>query len=205
MSKSNKATPSKPLINITAQQSRYAVDSVDAPETKDVFIKDLSISIGQNELISRTNVHFEENHHYVLVGRNGEGKSTLLRAFADKGVPGVPWNLRVLLLGQTEDVSIDQSLKDLEIKEQTVLEHVMQSDKERERLKREVDVLSNALEHSTDPTMPVKAYRQIAHERLERKFAEVTMMAIRRSGARGAKARQNQNAMEDEVAQSEKS
>ena len=84
MASAVKSTPSKPLIQISAQQSRYALDAVDSPNSKDLWIKDLSISIGQNELISRTSVHFEENHHYVLVGRNGEGKSTLLRAFADK-------------------------------------------------------------------------------------------------------------------------
>jgi ATP-binding cassette, subfamily F, member 3 len=132
-----KPTPTKPLIQITAQQSRFAPDAVDVPASKDLFIKDLSISIGDNDLITRTQVHFEENHKYVLVGRNGEGKSTLLRAFADKSIPGVPWNLKLLLLGQSEEVSVEEALEGMTVREETVLEHVLRSDKERERLRHE--------------------------------------------------------------------
>ncbi len=137
MASAVKPTPSKPLIQISAQQSRYALDAVDSPNSKDLWIKDLSISIGQNELISRTSVHFEENHHYVLVGRNGEGKRTLLRAFADKSIPGVPWNLKMLLLGQTENVTVEEAMKGLFVKEESVLEHVLKADEERELLKKE--------------------------------------------------------------------
>jgi ATP-binding cassette subfamily F protein 3 len=96
-------------------------------------------------------VHFEENHKYVLVGRNGEGKSTLLRAYAEKSIPGVPWNMRMLLLGQSESVETETEemqgkLGSLEIgkgkekeKGETVLEHVLRADRERERFKREAE------------------------------------------------------------------
>jgi ABC-type molybdenum transport system ATPase subunit/photorepair protein PhrA len=64
-----------PKLSISTQQSRYAIDCLDAPTTKEVLIKDLSISIGHRELLSRTVVHLVEGRKYVLIGRNGEGKS----------------------------------------------------------------------------------------------------------------------------------
>jgi ATPase subunit of ABC transporter with duplicated ATPase domains len=81
----------------------------------------------------------QENHHYVLVGRNGEGKSTLLKAIADKQIPGLAWNLRVLLLGQTHEMGVDEMVGGLTVTEETVLQHVVRSDKLRERYRREAD------------------------------------------------------------------
>jgi ATP-binding cassette, subfamily F, member 3 len=71
--------------------------------------------------------------HYVFAGRNGTGKSTLLKALAEQRVPGVPANLRVLLLGQTriagekEDDGVGKS----------VLSYVVTSDEKRERAVRD--------------------------------------------------------------------
>jgi ATP-binding cassette subfamily F protein 3 len=70
-------TAAEPVLQITAQQSRYAVDAVDAPTTNEILIKDLTISLGQRELLSRTTLHLCEGGRYVLVGRNGEGKSSM--------------------------------------------------------------------------------------------------------------------------------
>jgi ATP-binding cassette, subfamily F, member 3 len=83
MRKTNAATASgdassssEPKIIITAQQSRFHVDADDAPTSKEIFIKDLNIGIGNNELLSHTVVHLQEGGRYVLVGRNGTGKSS---------------------------------------------------------------------------------------------------------------------------------
>lgn len=64
------------LLTVTAQQSRYALDAVDAPTTREVLVKDLSISVGQKEVLSHANLHLVEGRHYGLVGRNGTGKSS---------------------------------------------------------------------------------------------------------------------------------
>jgi ATP-binding cassette subfamily F protein 3 len=64
------------LVQVTAQQSRFHNDAVDAPASNELLIKDLSISVGQRELLSHAEVHLQENGRYVLVGRNGEGKSS---------------------------------------------------------------------------------------------------------------------------------
>jgi ATP-binding cassette subfamily F protein 3 len=74
--KPQKIASTEPVLQISAQQSRYAIDAVDAPTTKEILIKDLTIALGQRELLSRTTVHLCEGGRYVLVGRNGEGKSS---------------------------------------------------------------------------------------------------------------------------------
>jgi hypothetical protein len=67
---------SEPAIQVTAQQSRFHNDAVDAPTSKEILVKDLSIAIGQKELLNRTELFLKEGGHYVLVGRNGVGKSS---------------------------------------------------------------------------------------------------------------------------------
>lgn len=65
-------------ITVTAQQSRFHVDSVEAPTSKEILVKDLSISISQRELLSHAELSLKEGGHYVLVGRNGTGKSSMV-------------------------------------------------------------------------------------------------------------------------------
>jgi ATP-binding cassette, subfamily F, member 3 len=137
-------------VQVFAQQSRFANDAVDAPESKEILIKSLNISVGQRELLTNAEVHLQENHHYVLVGRNGEGKSTLLKAMADKQIPGLAWNLRILLLGQSKEVGLDDEIGGLKIEEKTVLQHVVTSNKIRERYRREAESKSERVPEWTD-------------------------------------------------------
>ena len=119
---------------VTSQQSRYHVDAIDAPTLKDIDVKDLTLSIGGRELLDHAHLRLVQGVHYVLAGRNGTGKSSLLRALAERRVPGVPSNLRLLLLGQTR-VSSDALTDPVEVEDlsRSVLEHVTKSDKRRER------------------------------------------------------------------------
>jgi ATP-binding cassette subfamily F protein 3 len=56
---------------------------------------------------------------------------------ADKQIPGQPWNLKVLLLGQTRELTLDEAVGGLRVEEESVLQHVIQSDAVRERYSRE--------------------------------------------------------------------
>jgi ATP-binding cassette subfamily F protein 3 len=56
-----------------------------------------------------------------------------LKALADKQIPGLAWNQRILLLGQTRELSVEEAVGGLSVKEETVLEHVIRSNAERER------------------------------------------------------------------------
>ncbi|KAF3037058.1 hypothetical protein E8E12_001508 [Didymella heteroderae] len=176
-------------IVVTAQQSRYALDAVDAPASKEILIKDLSISVANKELLNRTTLHLVEARHYVLVGRNGTGKSTLLKAIGDGLIPGIPWSTQILLLGQTREAETEERLGGLQLEDETVLQHVVRSDRVRERYTREAKILSDAIEHSADAMAPVRAYRRIQTERLAMRLREAHRIAERRSGARGKLAR----------------
>lgn len=68
------------VLQVTSQSTRFATDAVETPASKDVLIKGLSISVNQRELLDNAEVHIKENCRYVLVGRNGEGKSSRLLA-----------------------------------------------------------------------------------------------------------------------------
>lgn len=121
-------------IVVTSQQSRFHVDAVDAPTSKDIDVKDLTLAVSGRELLDHIHLRIVEGVHYVLAGRNGTGKSSLLRALAERRVPGVPSNLRLLLLGQTR-VSSDALTDPVEPEDpsRSVLEHVTRSDQRRER------------------------------------------------------------------------
>ncbi|KAF1984916.1 ABC transporter ATP-binding protein uup-1 [Aulographum hederae CBS 113979] len=191
------STTDPSALTVSSQQSRYQLDAVDAPTSKEVLVKDLSIAIGQKEILAHVELFLKEGGHYVLVGRNGVGKSTLLKAIADGLIPGIPWSIRILLLGQTRTVEDD--MQNLRLEEETVLQHVIRSDVTRERLIRESAILSEALEGSNDPLKAVKAYRKVSHDRLERRTAEARQIAERRSGARGKDARKQLIKLEEQV------
>lgn len=113
-------------------------------------------------------------------------------------IPSIPQSLRVLLLGQTQS-TLEDDVGNLNLSEMTVLEYVVRSDRKREILLKEERELSTAIDTSQRPTAAVLAYRKVSHERLERRTSEARQIGLRRSGARGIKARKTLIALEDEV------
>ncbi|QDS72049.1 hypothetical protein FKW77_002532 [Venturia effusa] len=191
-------------LQVTAQQSRFHLDALNltAPTTSEILVKNLSISVGSKEILTNAELFLKEGGHYVLVGRNGVGKSTLLKALAEGRVPGVSWGIKILLLGQTRELSLEEKIGGVSVRDETVLEHVVRSDAARESLVKEAEVLSKAVENHVDSTATVKAYRQVAHQRLQKQLDEWRQIATRRSGARGKDARKELIIMEEEFAES---
>ncbi|KAL1676431.1 P-loop containing nucleoside triphosphate hydrolase protein [Schizophyllum commune] len=141
-----------------------------------------NISVADHDILIDSHLRLKENVHYGLVGRNGEGKSTLLKAIADKLIPGIPENLRILLAGQVEAALRDA---DEEADELTVLQAVVRSDRKREVALKEYRILESA-------TTLEDASRAVAEVKLDRARAELALarkVADRRSGARGSEAR----------------
>ncbi|KAK5711537.1 hypothetical protein LTR15_012378 [Elasticomyces elasticus] len=193
--------PEKPVLMVTAQQSRFHTDAVDSGASKEIVIKDLSVSVGNRELLSNAELHLQPGRHYVLIGRNGVGKSTLLKALATGIVPGIPRSLRILLLGQTQPAS-DDDPDEASASQLTVFQHVLRSDRRRQRLTSEAQRLSKAMENTSDPTAIVQAYRELAHQRLEDDVSEAKQTAARRSGVRGLEARKTLVRLEEAISQS---
>nr|POE87815.1 abc transporter f family member 3 [Quercus suber] len=200
------AASGEPKISVTAQQSRFHTDAEDSTPAKEIIVKDLNINIGERELLSHADLNLQPGRHYVLVGRNGVGKSTLLTAIGTGLVPGLPQALRILLLGQVQAAGDAGDRKDISQTEtETVLQHVIRADKRRERLLYEARRLSEALQDTDDPTAPAHVYRDLMHQKLEEQTAHSKLIAARQSGARGLKARKTLIQLEKELSHSAES
>lgn len=167
--------------------------------TSQILIRDLSIAVANRELLSRTTLHLVPGRHYVLAGRNGTGKSTLLRAVAEGLVPGIPWSTQVLLLGQTRG----RDAEGADCKTETVLQHVVRGDRVRERYVREAEILGAVDEG--DALASVRAYRRVGAERLALRLEEAHRVAERRSGARGKTARKELVKLEERYEEARRS
>jgi ATPase subunit of ABC transporter with duplicated ATPase domains len=187
-------------IVVTSQQSRFHTESIDAPTLKEIDVKDLTVSIGGVELLDHAHLRIQNGVHYVFHGRNGTGKSTVLRALAERRVPGVASNLRLLLLGQTRVSSDVEEAITGQSSEQSVLEYVTRSDIKRERAVRDLSRLSTVLESDVPNAEDIShVVRQLQLEALEDEEKEAQLTAARRSGARGANARKGLIAKEQAV------
>lgn len=129
-------------------------------------------------------------------------------------------NQRILLLGQTElqqhqgitdhgDIDADPDLPEEfanlslterpEGEQETVLEHVLNGNTHLITLQNTVALLTSALNDTSDPLAPARAYRLLDYRRLWHEHAVARHHAIRRSGARGKNARAKQIELEAAV------
>lgn len=84
------------------------VRHVGGPPVRDIHLHDVCVSNGGAELITDASIVLAHRRRYGLVGRNGTGKTTLLRALAARQIAGIPVNCQVLHVEQ-EVVGDDRS------------------------------------------------------------------------------------------------
>lgn len=112
-----------PFIDVGARSSHQALASVDpllgAGKSKDIRIENFDIHFGGKVILSCANLFLVGGRRYGLIGRNGVGKSTLLRNFARRQIKGVnkdgvvPEWMRILHVEQeieSDDTSVLQSV-----------------------------------------------------------------------------------------------
>lgn len=207
ISKSKKAdthAATEPKIIVTAQQSRF--HEIDDPESKDIEINDLSITVGTREILQHTRLVLKAGLRYVFLGRNGLGKSTVLKALAERRVPGIATNVRMLLLDQTmvENAQKENTILTEDGKDASVLENVVASDRLRQRLLDDAAALSSVLQESSDDSAKiVQVHRRLKLEQARRDLEKARLTATHRSGARGSKARQAEIQKEAAVKEAE--
>ncbi|OQN96923.1 hypothetical protein B0A48_17477 [Cryoendolithus antarcticus] len=177
-------------------------------EYKDIDIKDLDISLVSRtadgeatagkatksskakpdglELLSHAHLGVQPGARLALIGRNGTGKSTVLRAISERLIPALPDNLRVAAMRQFNDENDAGESKSYmpSTKDATVVEYVGSCDVVRNRLVYELDEINDAL-NSTDALETVRKLRTIQLERTKQTLFEVDRAARLRSGARG--------------------
>ena len=99
-------------LTVTSQPSRFHTESQHLLRT--VHIKDLNISVGENSLLVDAELQLVPSTHYGLIGRNGVGKSCLLKCLANGWIPGLPSDLSILYVEQMEtEAQLCSSVLDL--------------------------------------------------------------------------------------------
>ncbi|KAM0458255.1 hypothetical protein ACHAO4_002982 [Trichoderma viride] len=219
------AAESVATILCTAKQTRFNIDSTnyreldidglnivvtsgekaDKPEKAAGKSKGKSKSDGL-EILSNAKLRLKEGQRYALIGRNGTGKSTLLKAIAQKLIPGIPEGSRIAILQQTKLTESDDDDKTAKDKkgEGSVLQEVIERATARSVIEQEIKVLADGVDAS-DPYAPIRALRGLKHEKLQKRLFLVDKEARMRSGARGLQARKALVAFEKVVADSQAS
>ncbi|TFK87503.1 hypothetical protein K466DRAFT_548593 [Polyporus arcularius HHB13444] len=161
----------------TSQVSRFHTETL-VTLSNDIDLKDVHVAIGPRILLGSANLRLFHGVHYGLVGQNGVGKSTLLKAIGHNQLAGFPSNVRVLYVEQLEGADMSRS----------VVSVVMDADHKAARMRRELKVLQAAME-AEDPTEIARTMRTIRLARTREDEEAAAKVALERSGARGKEAR----------------
>lgn len=179
-------------IKATSQESRFHTEAIDT-ETKEIDLKGVTVAIEERMLLDDAHLRIKEGVHYGLVGRNGTGKSTLPKAMADRIIPGLPNNVKILLVSQLET---EQLVLSGSSDQASVLEAVLSGDRDRANTEREAEQLGRALD-SQDEGQIQQATSKILLQRAWEHLEEARKISSKRSGTRGAQARKDLLAAED--------
>ncbi|CAN8102874.1 unnamed protein product [Discula destructiva] len=162
------------------------------------------------EVLANAKLRLKAGQRYALIGKNGCGKSSLLKAIAERLIPGVPEETRIAILQQTDAGEPDAGEPDagdgppketvLSGMGRTVLEEVMERATSKDELEKEISVLNEGV-NGGDAIKTVRALRKIRSERMQKRLFVLDKMARLRSGARGMAARKELIAFEIEIAE----
>lgn len=94
---------------------------------------------GGRELLTKTKILIRENSIYGLVGKNGFGKTTLLKLMYKYEIEGFPHNIRMVLVNQEELVT-----------DASIVKAVLQADDVREQLISTEDRINLMMDTETD-------------------------------------------------------
>ena len=117
---------------------------------KDVNLPDVSLAMDGVELLTSTTLRLLQGHRYGVVGKNGVGKSTLLRRIAGGQIGGFPSHLRCHLVQQEVAAS-----------DATALQQVIDSDTERTALLAQEAALLEAGDSEESEAL-VRVYERLA-------------------------------------------
>ncbi|KAI8906368.1 P-loop containing nucleoside triphosphate hydrolase protein [Gorgonomyces haynaldii] len=123
----------KPAIIVNQAKQQSIANSL----SKDIKLEDFDIQYAGKKILTNANLLLANGRRYGLVGKNGIGKSTLLRAIANKELM-IPSHIRVLHVEQ-----------EIEGGDMTALTSVLQADEEREALLAEEAKINAQLSKST--------------------------------------------------------
>ncbi|CAK7267974.1 hypothetical protein SEPCBS119000_002822 [Sporothrix epigloea] len=210
-------------IQVSCKQTRFQIEN---PNYRELDIEGLNITVTASppagatrakakaasrstglELLADATLRLKAGERYALVGRNGTGKSTILRAIADKLIPGIPEEVRIAILQQTNDGVGGADDAHAAANRRTVLQEVIERATAKDELEQEIETLSQGLhtaaadDSSNDAYAALRALRKLRHDRLQKRLFVLDKNARLRSGARGMQARKALTALEKSVAE----
>ncbi|KXJ96750.1 P-loop containing nucleoside triphosphate hydrolase protein [Microdochium bolleyi] len=98
------------------------------PKSKDIKLDNVDVSIGGVRILTGTDLTLAHGHRYGLVGFNGVGKSTLLRALSRRELP-IPTHISILHVEQElagDDTSAIQAVLDADVWRKVLLKEQAQ-------------------------------------------------------------------------------
>ena len=124
----------------------------------DIIVPNFTIHIGGKTLIDDASLKISFGRRYVLIGRNGIGKTTLLNHIVRKEIDGIPKNLQIVHVEQETMMS-----------ENPLLDEVLLCDVERTKLMKESDEINKKLsEEKEEPEIKRLSQRLVeVNNRLE--------------------------------------
>lgn len=160
-------------VVITTQQTRfdasYGKNGYSDTAANGIDIAGIDISVGSRSLLSEAHLRLFPGR-YGFIGANGTGKTTLLRAMAQRQIPGYPPECLTILVEQ-EDIGDDR----------TPVEAVLGACEELVALRREEAVLQRGLEDGRPDTALLEV--QLGRQLRVRAAAELRSKQL--SGQRG--------------------
>lgn len=139
-----------------------------------IHLSKFSVSLDDGtDLLMDATFDIVRGHRYGLIGRNGVGKSTLLKRLSHKAIPGMPLDMRITLVQQQVQGS----------KEWSALNTLLRADVDRIQLLQEQEFLESRLEdiaQAEDVVTAADRLGEIAAEldAIEADTAEQRAMAI---------------------------
>lgn len=158
------------------------------------------------EVLANAKLRLKAGQRYALVGTNGSGKSSLLKAIAEKLIPGIAEQTRIAILQQTDAGEAKEDDRPTAQdtaptgSRRTVLEEAIERATSKDELEKEIAVLNEGV-NSGDGVKTVRALRKVQHERMQKRLFILDKMARLRSGARGVAARKELVVFEKEIAE----
>lgn len=77
-------------VRASSDEEEVAEETIEAEEGEDLCNCTFSLAYGAKILLNTANLHLKRGHRYGLCGKNGTGKSTLMRAITNGQVEGFP-------------------------------------------------------------------------------------------------------------------
>ena len=126
----------------------------------DINIPAFTIHIGGKTLLEDANLKIAYGRRYVLIGRNGVGKTTLLNHIARKEIDGIPKHIQI--------VHVEQEVI---INDNELLNEVLSCDKQRLDLLDEFDEINKSLEKEKDESEIKRLTKKL--EKVNSKLEEI--------------------------------